>query len=130
MGNINNKISKLLLELNTFYEEEKGDIELDEILKAIEDGDVLAIDCIGKIGDTLGRGISGVLNIFNPGQVVIGGRLIVGKESLLLPIKNAVNRLSLARVYSDTKIELSKLDRRAASIGDCLLSRDKVLGLL
>lgn len=115
--------------LSKIYEE-KGDIELNEILKAIEDGDVLAIDCIGKIGDTLGRGISGVLNIFNPGQVVIGGRLIVGKESLLLPIKNAVNRLSLARVYSDTKIELSKLDRRAASIGDCLLSRDKVLGLL
>lgn len=74
--------------------QEKGDIELDEILKSIEEGDVLAIDSIGHIGDTLGRGIAGVLNIFNPGLVVIGGRLIVGKDYLLYPIKTAVNRLS------------------------------------
>ena len=108
----------------------KGDLELDEILKAGEEGDVLAIDCIGKVGDILGRGIAGVLNIFNPGLVVIGGRLIVGKDYLLLPIKTAVNRLSLSKVSSDTSIVLSQLDRMAASVGDCLLSRDKVLGLL
>lgn len=109
---------------------EKGDIELDEILDAVRDGDVLAIDCIGTIGDTLGRGIAGVLNIFNPGLVVIGGRLIVGKEYLLLPIKTAINRLSLPRVSADTTIILSQLDRKAASVGNCLLSRDRVFGLL
>lgn len=108
----------------------KGDVELDEILRAVEEGDVLAIDAIGKIGDTLGRGISGVLNVFNPGLVVIGGRLIVGKDYLLLPIKTAVNRMSLARVSSDTSIVLSQLGRRAAAVGDCLLSRAKVLGLM
>lgn len=109
---------------------EKGEIELADILQAIDRGDVLAIGCIGQIGDTLGRGISGVLNIFNPGLVVIGGRLIVGKEYLLLPVQTAVNRLSLSRVSSDTSIILSKLGRRAASVGDCLLSRAKVLGLM
>ncbi len=114
--------------LSPIYKE-KGDVELGDILQAIEDGDVMAIDCIGKIGDTLGRGISGVLNIFNPGLVVIGGRLIVGKDYLLLPIKTAVNRLSLPKVSIDTTIELSELDRKAASVGDCLLSRNKVLGL-
>ena len=91
---------------------------------------MLAIDCIGEIGETLGRAIAGVINIFNPGLVVIGGRLIVGKDYLRLPIKTAVNRLSLSRVNSDTKIHLSTLGRRAASIGDCLLSRAKILGLM
>ena len=108
----------------------KGDVELDEILRAVEEGDVLAIDAIGQIGDTLGRGISGVLNVFNPGLVVIGGRLIVGKDYLLLPIKTAVNRLSLSRVSQDTTIVLSQLGRKAASVGDCLLARAKVLGLM
>lgn len=109
---------------------ENGDVELEEILQAIREEDVLAIDCIGEIGDTLGRGIAGVINIFNPGLVVIGGRLIVGKDYLRLPIKTAVNRLSLSRVNSDTKIRLSTLGRKAASIGDCLLSRAKILGLM
>ncbi|MCQ2182197.1 MAG: ROK family protein [Bacteroidales bacterium] len=108
----------------------KGDIELEEILQAIKDEDVLAIECIGKIGRTLGRGIAGAINIFNPGIVVIGGRLIVGKEYLLLPIKTEVNKLSLHRVSSDTEIVLSELGRRAASVGDCLLSRVNILGLM
>lgn len=108
----------------------KGDVELEEILQAIREEDVLAIECIGEIGETLGRGVAGVINIFNPGLVVIGGRLIVGKDYLRLPIKTAVNKLSLSRVTSDTKIRLSELGGRAASIGNCLLSRAKILGLM
>ena len=108
---------------------EKGDVTLDEILKAVEDEDVLAIDGIGDIGDALGRGIAGIINIFNPGLVIVGGRLIVGGDYLMYPIKTAVNKLSLNRVSSDTTIRFSQLGRKAASIGDCLLSRSKLLGL-
>jgi len=95
----------------------------------VEDEDVLAIDGIGDIGDALGRGIAGIINIFNPGLVVVGGRLIVGGDYLMYPIKTAVNKLSLNRVSSDTTIRFSQLGRKAASIGDCLLSRSKLLGL-
>lgn len=114
--------------LSKLYKE-NGDIELSEILQAVQDGDVLAIECIGKIGETLGRGISGIINIFNPGLVIIGGRLIVGKDHLILPIRTAVNRLSMDRVSADTKIRLSSIGRRAIAIGDCLLSRKKLLGI-
>lgn len=106
------------------------DIRLHNILEAIEAGDVLAIEGIGQIGETLGRGIAGLINIFNPGLVVIGGRLIVGRDYLMLPIKTAVNRLSLSKVSADTKLRFSKLDRRAASTGNCLLSRGKLLGVI
>lgn len=106
------------------------DISLDDILAAVKEEDVLAIEGIGDIGAALGRAIAGIINIFNPGLVVIGGRLIVGKDYLMLPIKTAVNKHSLNRVSSDTNIRMSKLGRKAASIGDCLLSRGKLLGLL
>ncbi len=108
---------------------EHGELDLSEILKAVQDGDVLAIECIGQIGETLGRGISGIINIFNPGLVIIGGRLIVGKDYLILPIRTAVNRLSMERVTADTKIRLSTLGRKAIAIGDCFLSRKKLLGI-
>lgn len=106
-----------------------GDIELSEILQAIHDEDVLAIESIGEIGETLGRGIAGIINIFNPGQVIIGGRLIVGGDYLMLPIRTAINRLSMFRVNSDTKIKLSTMGRKATSLGDCLLARKKLLGI-
>lgn len=109
--------------------EEQGDISLDDILTAVIEEDVLAIEGIENIGATLGQGIAGVINIFNPSLVVIGGRLIVGKDYLMLPIKTAVNRYSLSRVSSDTKFVLSTLGLKAGGIGDCLLSRNKLLGI-
>lgn len=107
----------------------KGGLELNDILKAVEEEDVLAIEGIETVGSTLGQGLAGVINVFNPGSVVIGGRLIVGKEYLMLPIKTAVNKYSLSRVSSDTKFQFSELGLKAAGIGDCLLSRAKYLGI-
>ncbi|MBP5488249.1 MAG: ROK family protein [Bacteroidales bacterium] len=115
--------------LATIYDNH-GDLHLKDILKAVEEEDVLAIEGIEEVGATLGRGIAGVINIFNPGLVIIGGRLIVGKDYLMLPVKTAVNRFSLTKVSSDTKFRFSKLGNKAAGIGNCLLSRDKLLGLI
>ena len=108
----------------------KQNVELDEILQAVKEEDVLAIDCIGKVGETLGRGIAGLINIFNPGLVIIGGRLIVGRDYLMFPIRTAVNKQSLNRVSSDTKIRFSHLGRKAAGIGDCLIARARLLNLM
>ncbi|MBQ1656470.1 MAG: ROK family protein [Bacteroidales bacterium] len=114
--------------LSKIYKE-NGNLDLSEILQAVQGGDVLAIECIGEIGEMLGRGIAGVINIFNPGLVIIGGRLIVGKDHLLLPVRTVVNKYSMARVASDTKIRLSTLGRKATVLGDCLLARKKLLGI-
>ncbi len=108
----------------------KGEeITLDDILNAVKAEDMLAIDCLGEIGEILGKAIAGLINIFNPDTVIIGGRLIVGKNYLLYPIKTAVNKYSLNRVSSDTKIVFSKLDRKAAPIGDCLIARSSFLSI-
>ena len=105
-------------------------IELQDILAAVVEEDMLAIECIGKIGETLGRGLAGLINIFNPGLVIIGGRLIVGKEYLMLPIRTAVNKYSLKRVSSDTRIRFSTLERKAAALGNCFIARGKLLGIM
>ena len=111
------------------YHSGKG-ITLEDILNAIKEEDVLSIDAIGRVGEALGRGIAGLINIFNPGLVVIGGRLIVGGDYLMFPIKTAVKKQSLNKVSSDTVIRFSKLGRKAAGIGDCLIARSKFLGLM
>ena len=115
--------------LSAIYKQ-NGEITLQNVLDAVEDEDVLAIEGIGSVGETLGRGIAGLINIFNPGLVIIGGRLIVGRDYLMLPIRTAVNKLSLSKVSADTKIRFSRLGRSAAAIGDCLLSRSKFLSQL
>ena len=92
--------------------------------------DVLAIECVEEIGSVLGQAISGLINIFNPELVVIGGRLAIAKDYLMLPIKSAINRHSLIIVSKDTSIKFSKLGKKGGPIGACMLSRSRLLGLL
>ena len=108
----------------------REEIHMEEILAAVNEEDVLAIEVIEEIGTTLGRAIAGLINIFNPELIVIGGIISETKEYLLLPIKSAVQKHSLNIINSDTSIKFSKLGKKAGSIGSCMLSRSKLLGLI
>jgi predicted NBD/HSP70 family sugar kinase len=105
-------------------------ISLDDILEAVKEEDVLAIECIEEVGTTLGRAIAGLINIFNPELVVIGGKVSTAAEYLLLPVKTAIQKHSLNIINRDTSIKFSKLREKAGPIGACMLSRSKLLGLL
>ncbi len=106
------------------------EITLYDILDAVKKEDVLAIETVEKVGSTLGTAIAGLINIFNPELVVIGGCVSEAKEYLLLPIRSAIQKYSLNVINQDTTIKLSKLGRKAGPIGACVLSRSKLLGLL
>ena len=109
----------------------RGDkIALDEILDAAHEEDMLAIEVIEEIGTTLGRAIAGLINIFNPELIVLGGIVAKTKEYLLLPIRSSIQKHSLNIINSDTSIKFSKLGDKAGAIGSCMLSRSKLLGLL
>ena len=105
-------------------------ITINDIYKAIREEDVLAIEKVEEVGDTLGRGIAGLINLFNPELVVIGGKMAVTGDYLMLPIRQAVKRYAQNFVAQDTSIKFSKLGKEAAPVGACMLSRSKLLGIL
>ncbi len=107
-----------------------NDITLNDILNAANEEDLLAIEVVEEVGGVLGRAIAGLINIFNPELVVIGGIVSQVKDYLLLPIKSAIQKHSLNLVNKDTTIKFSKLGEKAGSIGSCMLSRSKLLGLI
>lgn len=109
----------------------KGEkIHIEDIIDAVHEEDVLAIEVIEEIGTTLGRAIAGLINIFNPELIVLGGNVAQTKEYLLLPVRSAIQKHSLNIINSDTTIKFSKLGDNAGTIGSCILSRSKLLGLL
>ena len=103
------------------------EISLGNILDAVEREDVLCIECVEQVGATLGRAVAGLINVFNPDMVVIGGRLSVTERYLMPPLRGAVNRLSLNLVNSDTLIKVSRLGKTAGAIGASLLSKNLLL---
>lgn len=103
------------------------DIQMQDIINAANNDDVLSIELLAKIGEKLGRGIALLINIFNPELVIIGGALAATGEHLHLPIKSAVNKFSLSLVNTDTQLKTSKLGEEAGVMGACLLVRKRLL---
>lgn len=104
-------------------------ITLDDILDVLAKEDMLAIEVMEQIGSSLGRAIAGLINMFNPEVVVLGGTLCEAKDYLLLPIKSAINKYALNFVSKDTAIKVSKLGETAGLVGICAITRNKMLGL-
>jgi len=100
-----------------------GSITLDDVLEAIEREDLLCIELVEEVGRELGRWLAGLINIFNPEKVVIGGMLSSTGDYILQPIRMAVRRYSLNLVNKDTKIVLSEFGERAGLIGACFIAR-------
>ena len=105
-------------------------ISLADLIEAIQKEDVLCIDILEQIALNLGKSIAGLINIFNPELVVLGGALAATGDYIRLPIRSAIKKYSLNLVSQDTEIKLSRLQERAGVIGACLLSRSKMLGLI
>ena len=101
-------------------------LSLQEIMNALRQEDVLCIDVIEEIGRMLGVRLSGLLNIFNPELVIIGGELSHAGDYLLQPLKTAVNKYSVNLVNQDSEIRLSTLGDEGTVLAACLMARDNV----
>jgi predicted NBD/HSP70 family sugar kinase len=105
-------------------------ISLDDIMTALGKEDVLAIEVMEQVGHALGKAISGLINLFNPELIVIGGTLAEAKDYLMLPLKSSINKHSLILVSKDTTVKLSRPNSKIGVKGACMLTRDKTLGLI
>jgi predicted NBD/HSP70 family sugar kinase len=107
-----------------------GKVNLNDIFQAIKSEDSLAIETVETLGLNLGRGLAGLINIFNPELVVIGGKVAVAAgDYLMLPIRTAVKRHILNIANKDTSIKLTQLRQKAAPTGAALLVRSRMLGI-
>ncbi len=115
--------------LSDKYAKDK-ELTLKDILDTLRDEDVVVIEAMEEVGTNLGKGIAGLINVFNPELIVIGGKLIVGGDYLMLPVRASVKKHSLNLVSRDTTLKFSRLGRKAGSVGSCMLARSRFLGLM
>ncbi len=101
-------------------------LHLNEIIAAIEREDLLCIEIVEDIGQKLGKHIAGLINIFNPELVVIGGTLSLTGDYIIQPIKTAIRKYSLNLVNKDSTIALSRLREKAGVTGACMLARSRM----
>lgn len=103
------------------------ELTLQDILGAIKKEDVLSIETLQKVAVELGTNLAGIINIFNPEMLVIGGDLSVTGAYLTQPICMGIKKFSLNMVNEDSQVATSTLKEHAGLIGACLMARSKYL---
>lgn len=86
---------------------QKEELTLKDLLEAIAKEDVLSLATLQTIADELGKQLAGVINIFNPEMLVIGGEMSVTGDYLTLPVRMGIKKFSLNIMNEDSQIVTS-----------------------
>lgn len=103
-----------------------GALTLEEITLAAQAGDSLAISLVQKSARVAGETISALVNMFNPGVIVIGGAMGSAGEVFLAEVRQRVYELSLPLATRDLTITLSVNDEREPLRGGAELAREQL----
>lgn len=101
--------------------------KMEALIDAVQIGDQVAINNIGKIGYTLGKGISTLIHILNPNKIIISGRGAEIGHILAPHIQVAINEYSIPKIAKKTTLDISTLHKRAQQMGTSALVIEKYI---
>ena len=88
-----------------------------EMIELARDGDAGCRRAITDAGQVVGRVVAGLVNLFSPEMVVIGGDLGEAGDLLLDPLREAVRRDALPAATTELKVVAGELGERANLLG-------------
>jgi glucokinase-like ROK family protein len=88
-----------------------------EVAKAARRGDLPSQGIIMRAGTFIGIAIAGLVNLFNPGSVIIGGGVALSGDLLTTSIRQAVRERSLRAPEQGVHITTAMLGRRSSLMG-------------
>ncbi|HLR37336.1 MAG TPA: ROK family transcriptional regulator [Chitinophagaceae bacterium] len=93
----------------------------DEIINAALNGNQFCINLLSKIGHNLGKGIAILIQIMNPGIVLLSGRGARAEKILKAPIEQALTHNCIPKIAENTQIAVSDLGLQAPLLGAAAL---------
>jgi glucokinase-like ROK family protein len=105
---------------------QNGELSAADIGVAVSRGDTEALQLIRDSGQRIGHVLASLVSFFNPGLIVIGGRVAGLGHALLAEIRGVTYRRSLPLATSNLPIVLSELGEEAGVIGAARLISDSI----
>lgn len=98
-------------------EHDPDSITARDVAEAARRGDLPAQEIIKRSGTFVGIAIAGLINLFNPSTVIIGGGVAQVGDLLTGPIRQAVRERSLRASEHSVRITTAMLGRRSSLLG-------------
>ncbi|MCE9645306.1 MAG: ROK family protein [Chloroflexi bacterium] len=107
--------------------EQNAPLSIPLIKQAADLGDQEARESFSEAGHAMGQGFAGLINIFNPEKIILGGPLSIVGEYLLPAIKETIARHALPEIDQQAEVQLSTFGPDASLIGAIAIVVDDVL---
>ena len=120
--------SNVYSSLNNRLVHNNGVIDLYVINEEVKNGDKLANIVLNNVIEDIGTGIADLINIFDPGVVILGGEVIDAFNELLLEgVKKVVKLKALHTISSRTEITHGEVNQFSAAKGAATLMIERFL---
>jgi glucokinase-like ROK family protein len=106
--------------------EERGELTAADIAVAVSRGDARAVQLIRDSGHRVGQVLSSLVSFFNPGLIVVGGRVTGLGPALLAEIRGVTYRRSLPLATGNLPIVMSELGDQGGVIGAARLISSEI----
>ncbi len=104
-----------------------GPEEVEAVLHEAADGSVRALAALEQVGRGLGRGLAGLVNIFNPRLIVLGGRFGRIHPFVIRSVEEELDRRALAAPRALVRVVPAALADDASLLGAAELAFDPIL---
>jgi predicted NBD/HSP70 family sugar kinase len=94
-----------------------GDLSARHVAEAAGRGDQVSQQLLADAGRHIGSAVASLINLLNPGVVVLGGGVTGAGGFLLDPLHQAVAERTMRPSRQATRIELAQLGRRSVALG-------------
>lgn len=98
-----------------------GPITAEAVAKAAANGDLAAQGVFERAGRALGVGLAGLVNVFNPELIVIGGGLAAAGDLILDTVRDTIPRYAMRQISPDVTVVRSTLGTRTGILGAAAL---------
>lgn len=93
-----------------------------EVALAAQAGDAISQQLLSDAGRHIGSALASLVNLLNPGLIIIGGGVAEAGAYILNPIREAVKQRGLRASYEATRILPAALGRQSVALGAVALA--------
>lgn len=107
----------------------RDEVDISEVIQAAQNGDAASWAALEHAGERVGVALAGLINLFNPSLIIIGGGVAHAGEIFLAPLRRSASSSSLPAAWKGTRILPGKLDDSAVALGAVSLVIDAAFGI-
>jgi len=113
--------------ISSLMEAQNAPLSLSIIKQAADEDDTYALESLAEAGTAMGIGLAGLVNIFNPEKIILGGPISMAGKYLLPSIRQSVNKHAMREIVNQTEINISAFGPDASVIGAVAVLVDDIL---